>query len=95
MAQDEMKDATFTKGPWIEGSIGLVGANGAVVQVAQLRVGHVSAFENPEAVANGNLMKAAPEMYEALKAARVVVEAEGARATLAIIDAALTKAQGR
>ena len=43
--------------------------------------------------ANARLITAAPALLEALEAARVVVEAEGARATLAIIDAALTAAK--
>ena len=45
--------------------------------------------------ANARLIAAAPEMLEALKAARVVVEADGARATLSIIDAAIAKAEGK
>ena len=48
-----------------------------------------------EAEANAHLMVASPEMKTALQAARVVVEAEGANATLAIIDLALAKAEGR
>jgi hypothetical protein len=47
-----------------------------------------------ERIANAHLMAAAPDLLAALEAARVVVEAEGARATLAIIDAALERARG-
>lgn len=44
---------------------------------------------------DARLIAVAPDMLEALKAARVVCEAEGARATLVIVDAAIAKAEER
>ncbi len=97
---DEMKDAAFTKGPW---SIDprypndVVGADGRDVAETHLSPGHVRPLD--ERTANARLIAAAPEMYEALKAARDYLYDVGRDKDMAPtvdkIAAALLKAQGR
>lgn len=71
-----MSATPWTSGPWVDiGGFGWVGANGKPIHVARCRVGHVSAANNPEAVANGRLLLHAAEMAEALEQTAAAMDA--------------------
>ena len=59
-----MSDFKGTPGPWRVERGDLVGVNGERVLLANSSMAFVSAFENPEAVANTQLCHAAPELLD-------------------------------
>jgi hypothetical protein len=85
-----------TPGPWI-----VTEPHGSVGHVSRSEdgFGDICTTWNGNAQANARLIAAAPEMYEALKAARLYVECctepnTPAEEALALLDAALRKAEG-
>lgn len=96
----------YTKGPWTVGNVYIESDDGDVVLQPNEERGAVSiTIQNP---ADAALISAAPEMYEALKAARDVLRAEDdddegdypdwsnlRRKKIVVIEAALRKAEGK
>ena len=84
-----------TPGPWAlsksRAGHSIVCASGRTVAAAHL-LGTIHPVDEVEA--NAHLIAAAPEMYEALKWARILLDIEG-KYSLIGIDMALAKAEGR
>lgn len=55
----------FTPGPW-ERRHGSLEKNGKTILVSKANVSYPHGWETEESVANGNLISAAPDMYESL-----------------------------
>lgn len=95
----------YTPGPWNAkyandgcGDIGIVGDGGVVAECFH-EIREKNERANRECIANARLIAAAPDLLEALKAARdeldeYRVDTNSMPSTLEIIDAAITKATG-
>jgi hypothetical protein len=88
-----MNDSKHTPGPWEHdgGATGWVGVRAPYKMVASVYGDRDDCKSDDRMVANARLIAAAPEMYEALAAARQQVVTFGGD----VIDAALAKAEGR
>lgn len=94
----DMNKTAHTPGPWGRRKYGdLTGSNGRKVQMADSGMAFVSAYENPEAVANTTLCHAAPELLEALINMRALwwdEPSDSGRRVVVAADAAIAKATG-
>ena len=85
----------WTPGPWTRDFYGeLIGANGKRVVFGNFGAGMVSAFENPEAVANTSLAHEAPAMAEALEQIEQMIDYGQYSAAQRIIETILIRIRG-
>ncbi len=94
----EVTMTEFTKGPWEasdRGDYADFGGNSSVIVCESMRIAAVHNHGGPEGEANARLIAAAPELFEALKAAQKALDKRGVYGPLmTLIDAALTRAAG-